>query len=379
MWLLAALRIEFPPPTSPRQSLKSAQQVEMLHKPFDVKRFRDWGLFPLIFAFNLMITACVTSVRAQSPASLSNTGEISGTVLWKSDNRPAVQVVVSLRSHVAGVFRSILTDFDGRFDVTGLPPGPYEVTAEEAGYDPVLTKVQLEDKTPNVVLRLQAAAQHTALRSNATVSVRELKIPGKAKDEYQRGLQNLNKNDFKESLVHFRKAIMAFPEYYEAHYHAGVAELRMGHKAEALQAFQLAVELSEGRYARAEFGVAAVLCESGKVAEAEPMIRRGLEVDDSLPEGHVLLGIALVGLHRPEEAEKSVREALLRSANYGPAYLVLSEVHASRDEYQEQLADLEVYLKLQPDGPERSRALVARDIALRRAASLHAQNEIRPN
>ncbi len=348
-------------------------------KFFSVQRSRHRDLFVPIFTVNLMLIACATTARAQGPSSLSGNGEISGTVLWKSDNRPAVQVAVSLRSRAAGVFRSILTDFEGRFDVPGLPPGPYEVTAEEAGYDPVLTKVQVEGSVPNVVLRLQPTLQHSAARNNATVSVRELKIPGKAKNEYQRGLQDLNKNDLKGSLVHFTKAVSAFPEYYEAHYHAGVAELRMGHKEEALQAFQLAVELSEGRYARAEFGVAAILCESGKAGEAEPIVRRGLEIDDSLPEGHVLLGIALLGLHRPEEAERSAREALLRSSDYGPAYLVLSEVHASRSEYQEQLADLETYLRLQPSGPERTRAIVARDIALRRLANLRLQQGTLPN
>ncbi len=348
-------------------------------KSFCIQRSVYRYLFVSIFFVNLVLSACATTARAQTPSSLSANGEISGTVLWKSDNRPAVQVAVSLRSHAAGVFRSILTDFEGRFDVAGLPPGPYEVTAEEAGYDPVLTKVQVEGHVPNVFPRLQPALPHVAARNSATVSVRELKIPGKAKDAYQRGLQDLNKNNLKGSLVHFTKAISAFPEYYEAHYHAGVAELRMGHKEEALQAFQLAVELSEGKYARAEFGVGAILCESGKAAEAEPIIRRGLEIDDSLPEGHVLLGIALIGLHRPEEAERSAREALLRSSDYGPAYLVLSEVHASRNEFKEQLADLETYLRLQPNGPEKVRATVARDITLRRLANLRLQQGTLPN
>lgn len=326
-----------------------------------------------------MLIGCLTAALAQSPASPAGKGEISGMVLWKLDNRPAVQVAVSLRSRVAGVFRSILTDFEGHFDVKGLPPGPYEVTAEEAGYDPALIKLELKGDSPIVVLRLQPTVPHGSVRSKTTVTVRELKIPGKAQEEYQRGLQDLNKNDFERSLAHFTKAISAFPNYYEAHYHAGVAELRMGQKEEALQAFQMAVDLSEGRYARAAFGVGAVLCELGKAAAAEPIIRRGLETDDSLPDGYVLLGIALLSQNRAEEAEKSAREALLRNANYGAAYLVLSEVHCSRSEFREQLADLDKYLTLQPNGSERARALAARERALQRLASPHLQDEAPAN
>ena len=37
-------------------------------------------------------------------------GRISGTVLTKADHRPAGQVAVRLKSPVAGIFRSLLTD-----------------------------------------------------------------------------------------------------------------------------------------------------------------------------------------------------------------------------------------------------------------------------
>src|SRR5215831_9978591 len=297
-----------------------------------------------IAGVNLLLTAWTPPGRPQSPLLGQNGGEISGTVLVVTSNRPAAQAVISLRSSVAGVSRSILTDFAGHFDVRGLPPGVYEVVAEEAGYDPVLTKVELAGNLLNLVLHLKPNVPSNLSRNNATVSVRELRIPEEAHHEYQRGLESLGRHDPQESLKHFAKATAAFREYYEAQYHAGVAELQMGHKEEAMQDFLKALELSEGRYARAQFGVGALLCESGKPKEAEPIVRKGLELDDSMAEGHVLLGIALVEQHRMEEAEKSAREALLRDSRSAEAYLVLSDVHASRREYHSQLQDLERYL-----------------------------------
>jgi len=206
------------------------------------------------------------------------------------------------------------------------------------------------------------------VRNAATVSVRQLRIPGKAMGEYQRGLQSIVKHDLTDALKHFTKASTAYPGFYEAQYHAGFVQLKMGHREEAMQSFQRAVDLSEGRYAPAELAVGALLFESGNADAAERVIRRGVELDDSSPEGYAMLGMVLMRERRPEEAERSAREALLRRANFAQAYLVLSDVHASRHDYQAQIRDMDAYLALEPDSPERVRVIKAREFVLRKLA-----------
>lgn len=346
----------------------------MLGKVSKVEKSRLLVVVLPIFILSLAFILCAAIGKAQSASFESPGGEISGTVLLKADNRPAAHVAVSLKSHVAGVFRSILTDLEGHFEIRGLPPGTYDVVAEEAGYEPVRTKVLLDGSSSKLILYLNSINPSRVLRKSGIVSVRELKIPRKAWDEYQRGLLSLEKNDPQGSVEHFKRATSAFSGYYEALYHTGVAELRLGHRDEAMQAFERAVDLSEGRYARADFGIGALLCEQGKPIEAEAVLRTGLEVDDSLPEGYALLGIALMRQGRIEEAEKSAREALLRNPSFGEAYLVLADVHASRHEYDSQLKDLETYLTLEPKGPESERVRLARELALRNLAKAHPQD-----
>jgi Tfp pilus assembly protein PilF len=99
--------------------------------------------------------------------------------------------------------------------------------------------------------------------------LRELKIPGKARNELQKGFERLAKNDPAGSLSHFTKATQAFPGYFEAYYHMGVAEMKLGHNEEATKAFQMAIDLSGGQYAWAEFGIGYLLCQEGKPGEAE--------------------------------------------------------------------------------------------------------------
>lgn len=318
----------------------------------------------LAILLNVSLFALATMAEAQS----SGTGQvdciISGTVYLPQNNQPASQVALIVKSHDAGIFRSILTDYEGRFEVRGLVPGVYEVSVEEAGYETLRTKVQLDDPSLKIELHLISSQSSQTLRNAYTVSVRQLKIPDKAKAEYRKGLESFAKSDLPTSLNHFTKAVQVFPDFYEAFYHQGVVETYLGQFEKAMSAFQKSLDLSGGRYAWADFGTGYLLYLEGKAAEAEAIIRRGLELDQNSPDGFVLLGMAQLRLNRPEEAERSAREALLRKPDYAEAYLVLADVNARRQNYREQIQGLDAYLRLEPTGPASQRVHQARQLAL---------------
>ena len=326
-----------------------------------------------LFVLNFVPLSLAPIVTAQVSNLESSEGEISGTVLLEADKRPASQVAVSLRSRVAGVFRSVLTDIEGHFHIPHLPHGTYDLSVEEDGYETSLTSTKLDGPSSNLVVYLRSASISQRQRSTYTVSVRELRIPSKAQNEFQSGLESLKKNDPAGSIAHFTKATQAFPGYFEAYYHMGIAQMRLGHTAEAEKEYQEAIDLSGGHYSWADFGLGYLLCQEGKPAEAEKIIRRGLEVDDGSPEGYVILADALLQLNHPDESEKSLHEALLRDPNFADAYLVLSYVDGSKKNYRAQLQDLDTYLKLRPNGPASDRARQGREVLLRILAKLEAQ------
>ncbi len=335
--------------------------------------------FPPILSLKLILILNITAIAwgPVAKAQVSNfekaEGEISGTVLLEANKRPASQVIISLKSRVEGIFRSVLTDLEGQFRVQRLPRGTYDIAVEEAGYEAVQATAQLDGPSSKLVMYLRSKSG--AIRqSDYTVSVRELKIPAKARNELQKGFERLTKNDPAGSLSHFTKAAQAFPGYYEAYYHMGMTEMTLGHNEEATKAFQMAIDLSGGRYAWAEFGFGYLLCQQGKPGEAEKIIRRGLGVEDAAPDGHVALGNALMQLNRPAEAERSAQEALLRNPNFADAYLVLSNVAASKDNYRAELQDLDAYLKLRPNGPASERVRQVREATLKTLAKSRPQD-----
>jgi tetratricopeptide (TPR) repeat protein len=196
-----------------------------------------------------------------------------------------------------------------------------------------------------------------------------LKIPSKARDEFEQGLRRLAKRDTAGSLEHFDAAIRVYPSYYEAYYHEGIAQLQLRNNEEALRCFQKAIDLSGGRYAGAEFGYGLVLLREGEAEAAERVVRHGLEADPDSVDGHVVLGFVLLKLDRPDEAEKHAREAIGSNTTNSPkGYLVLSDVDAAAGNYDGEVRDLDTYLKLRPNDPNKKMLQRVRDLAKRLAA-----------
>lgn len=339
-------------------------QLEVSQLEKSPRRAKFLPILFLNFFLNLTLLVWTPNAMAQVSSFDSREGEISGTVLLEPSKRPAGQVAVSLRSRAAGIFRSVLTDLEGRFKVQNLPRGTYDIAIDEQGYEAAQISANLDGPSSKLVLYLKSKSG-PILQSNYTVSIRELKIPAKARDEFRDGLERLGRNDLAGSLKYFAKATRAFPGYFEAYYNIGVADAALGRFDEAMRAFQTSIDLSGGRYARAQFGYGYLLCQEGKANEAEKIIRRGLEVEDVAPEGYVILSEALMLLNRPDEAEKSAQEALLRNPDFPGTYLALADVAAGKEDYRAEIADLDIYLRLQPNGPGNVQARELREVALK--------------
>jgi tetratricopeptide (TPR) repeat protein len=210
-------------------------------------------------------------------------------------------------------------------------------------------------------LTLPLLSRAQSQESRNVVSVRELSIPPKALRAFAQGNELLKRKDAEASLPHFQRAIAEFANYYEAYYEMGVADLRLLRIADAEQAFRKSVELSNGQYSLALFGMGAVCNYQGKFGEAEEVTRKGLDLDATLWWGHYYLGLALFGLNRVEEAEKSVREALRQKKESTEALRLFADIHSREKNYSALLIDLDEYLKLDPDSPTGVRVRALRD------------------
>jgi tetratricopeptide (TPR) repeat protein len=219
-----------------------------------------------------------------------------------------------------------------------------------------------------LILPLLCSAQSDLRKSNlapsdntsAIVSARVLRIPEKALRAFNKGSQFLAAREPARSISEFERAIKTFPGFYEAYYKLGIAELDLQRSADAQEAFGKSIELSDARFASPYFALGLALCNENQLAEAETTIRIGLGLDPDDAAGNFTLAWVLFSAARLPDAEKSARQAILHSANFAMAYLLLGQIHRQQHNLPELLADLDAYLKLEPDGPRSDAARLVR-------------------
>lgn len=259
---------------------------------------------------------------------------------------------MDLRLFTGEVVAMGFTRSNGEFEFQGLRNGIYYLIVEYAGFDPVREHIEIQNfSRPGVMLFLKKVADARKPAMGPSVSSHVLSLSQKAQDAYQKGLERMyDKNDAQGSLPFFERAVAEAPSCYEAYYEIGVAHAHLGQTDEAVSAFKKSEEVSQGKYARALIGLAAVLSNNSKYAEAEPSARKAVELDATQWEALFELARAQAGLNRWAEAEKNARSTLQYNSSAGSVYLLLANVHIHKPDYPALIDDLEAYLKLEPDG-----------------------------
>jgi tetratricopeptide (TPR) repeat protein len=218
-------------------------------------------------------------------------------------------------------------------------------------------------------LQVPAAKEASpAVVAGYTVSVRELKIPGKARKAFEKGMRMVVEKNAAGSIAEFQKAIAAYPGYYEAYYRLGAAELDLKRATEATEAFQKAIELSEGHYAPPYFALALVFCHDNRLAEADTLAKTGLSLEPDSRIGQFALGLAELGLGRLSAAEKAARGAVARRSDFREGWLLLIEIDRRGNHLPELVQDADTYLKLDAAGAVSDRLRKLREEAQRTMA-----------
>jgi tetratricopeptide (TPR) repeat protein len=253
-------------------------------------------------------------------------------------------VTVTLRNDWGDMVRSLETTKGFvQFDVR---PGVYRLTITGAGIETYFNDFKI-DATPSWTETVYVRPKKTALVTTASsqpVPAVRLKIPRKAKDEYQKAEKALSKNDAEKAKFHLNQAIALYADYDLAYFALGKLELAAGHRDLAQRDFEHAVKvndafgeahrelakilLADKNYTAAEPALLASLrsepgdlwtlsftalteFELGKFAEAlSCAVRVHAVKHDGYASVHLIAGMSLEALNRPEEAGQQYRQYL---------------------------------------------------------------------
>jgi tetratricopeptide (TPR) repeat protein len=324
-------------------------------------RLSAWLPVALIFLISLPLAAQQTN---QGRTGRRRTFSISGVVRDSDTNNTIDGAKVELRATTGGTIATMFTSAAGNFQFDGIASGGYNVVIDQIGYLSFTQDIQIQDSP---VMGLQIDLHRPAngrpdAPASPKVSAHELAVPRKAQDSMERGVRLLyDKSDYHGSITEFQRAVQAYPDFYEAYAQMGVAYVNLGDSANAEASFRKSYDLSEGKYIDACFLLAKLLSLNHRYAEAEPIARKGVEIDPNSWQANEELARALMGLNRYQEAEPNAVEADTLKPNQPAIQLILSDIHLKLRNYPALLENLNAYLKLVPTGPQADKVRQVRD------------------
>ena len=298
----------------------------------------------LLFPFCLLLGATMLAQPAEAEV-------LSGRVLYAQNHAPAARIGVNLL--LAGQdhpLQRFSTDIHGSFLFLGLQQGTYVVEVAQKGYNTAHVAAQVPSSIPvTILVELEPADVHEA--SKATVSVRELQIPRKARKEFEKGAHDLyGKQRPAHSLYHFRKAIELYPDYEEAYVQLSRAHYGQGQYAEAQELLEKAVEINPEN-ARAWTCLGMAYDDAGQVEKSLRALQRAVKLDANNWHAHRVLGNIFLEMNQIEESYRHASRAHELQPHAPTVQILLHKVCFRREEYEVALRELEEFLVLHPGDP----------------------------
>jgi Flp pilus assembly protein TadD len=302
--------------------------------------------FVLFAVFALFLPAACFS---QAPPPQGVSVSAAGTVLMSGDDRPVRQALVELFLAEFDSTISVLTDDNGQFQFAQVSGATYRITVTAPGCETFQLTVSLPATGP-FVFRLRKSAYPAIPRNHNVVSVQELAMSGKAARAFEKGTRLLLKGDVEASLPYFRMVIEEVPSSYRPYHNLAIALYKVGQLDAAAEAFQKSIELTSGGFAPSMFGLSMIFYQHADYREAESLIRKGLLVAPGSGVGRYCLGLVQYSLGRVSEAERSAGEALRLKPDEADIHVLLARIHERQHNPSAVVADVQAYLKLDPNG-----------------------------
>jgi hypothetical protein len=334
---------------------------------FALNRKSLWGMVTLATVFCLH---AVTYAQVNTAGTAGNEiiqGRIHFPAKYPSVMRPVVKLQSTSSSEL-----STVADADGNFSFTHLRPDSYTVLVDGGNeYENAAETVAIGSPGPvpaqgnpsqyaipvtyQVQIYLQPkrayAADYTSAASRAALA----NVPQIARDFFNKGVESARLGETAKAIEQFRQAISEAPNFALAYNEMGVQYLKLGQANKAAAALAETVKLMpEDFAARLNYGIA--LLNLKRFDEAEKQMRQALQINDAAATAHYYLALALLNQNQFETAESQF-EVSIKSSNdqIAQAHKYLGGIYWRNKQYKRAADELERYIALDPNAPDRAR------------------------
>lgn len=295
-----------------------------------------------IFAQNNMDT-CQLTVRVR-------------TMQDREYNRP---LQVELLSNGGTPISAVQTSGTGNADFQVMSGGTYRIQVSGQGVETTTADVRIPGgeqvymQTVNVKPSAPAGQQQQAQGGSATISVGEMNIPDKARDELQKGMEAFAKGDMAKAQQRFEKAISIYPQYARAYEAEGLLAIKSGDRAKAKSLFSKAIEV-DNTFVPAYLDLARADFQDKDYVAAESLLRKAMTLNPSIPDVVALLaGTEYMNKEYDSALADAQRtHSLPNHEQFADVHLLAGKILEMENRPQDAVSEYRLFLKESPNSPK---------------------------
>ena len=278
------------------------------------------------------------------------------------ERRPVPNIVVELKAEFSTIGR-VRTDGTGPFIFRGLGQGRFTVIAMPfgTGLSSGTAEVEIaginsrgqaipEQVQQDIYLREDKRGGPEAFR-NTVVFAQE--VPKEAEALYKNALNDLNSQRIPQAISGFEKALQVFPTYFMALQSLGSIRINEQKFAEAADLLSRAVVINEASF-DSWYGLGYARYSLRQYTEAAAAAEKAVFRRADSPEANLLLGMAYRATKSFEKAEQALRKSVKLNDASPDVHWQLALLYGKEmNKYDEAAKELEAYLKLSPEAPNK--------------------------
>jgi tetratricopeptide (TPR) repeat protein len=290
-------------------------------------------------------------------------------------------VLVSLQRETGQIVHQTFTSSRGTFFLDGVSlfsvsnNNPYYLVINEDGYKPYRRRLQqLDFRGGGSIVTVYLEPESPAVTAGRggdgevlTVDLRQLQaeIPGAALREYDASLEASESGNHDRAVLHLERAVDIAPDFYDAWIDLGGQYDHLGRYDDARYAYLEASEVNPAG-ALALLNLGALDYRQGEREQQEDDARsfgtfslarewleHAVELNPVSAEARFFLGATLYRLDSYAAAEDALQRALALDENHAQARFMLINVYTRQQRYGAALEHAVVFLRDNPDAPER--------------------------
>lgn len=250
------------------------------------------------------------------------------------------------------------SDDAGQVTFSGIEPGMYHLLISGEGYEDTDSgsfEVDRRKAAQTMFVRVRPAVNSgAALAGNSKdpmVDVSMLKVPKKARQEYDKGNDQLSQKNWAKGAEHLQKAITLYPDFVNAYNNLAVAYANLGDFAQERAALDHALQL-DPHCAQALRNRALLAVREKDPAAAENWMSQAGAADPTNPDVLVLLArLQFARAHYDAMISTAQRIHQLPHEKYAAIHYLAARALESEHRIKDAEAELQVFLLEESKGP----------------------------